>query len=324
MARVRVGIVGAGAAGLSLGVMLKRKGHHVTVLEAQTVAGGLCQSKDGVDLFGPHILGGIPEAVQWVKDTTGIEFHQGVTENAGYYFGQWVAHPFADDLIANAYINKMWKGHDPRGRASHAAQVGRQPGGVKTFEYPAGGYQRITDAWAAELGNDIRYGMAVDCDSDLSPFFDRIVWCAPLGLRRPFLGLTTVTRSFADFSFDTKLTAVYLPSPESLFHRLNCPGNIQGVRSQVVQAEMTTEQGVMVGWGTVQAELTKTLRFLFGIEENEGHDHVAYHGFAYPIPTPGDQWTMYDDKILHGRSGAHQYLNIDGVVAASLKLAEAL
>ncbi len=45
--------------------------------------------------------------------------------------------------------------------------------------------------------------------------------------------------------------------------------------------------------------------------------------FAYPVPLYSKPLGS-DRLIFHGRSGGHSYMNVDGIVAASLALARQL
>jgi hypothetical protein len=216
-------IVGAGAAGLSLGLMLD---DDFTIFEAQDVPGGLCRSGSHEDWIwdqGPHILGGIPEAVEWIVKSTGIEFVEGETRNRSIRGTTFGPHPFTDEAEGLRYMEKAW--NTPPSALSPTGlgqQKGRQPGGVKTFLYPAtGGYQAITDAWAAQLDGKIRYSApGIDFSG-----FDRVVLTAPsgsgwgIGLRYNFL--TTATIGYKGPA--PRMTALYVADPMVPFHRLSFP-----------------------------------------------------------------------------------------------------
>src|SRR5665213_413475 len=106
---MRTAIVGAGAAGLSLALLLDGD---VTVFEAENTPGGLCRStkRDGFTWDqGPHILGGIPAAVKWITESTGIDFVSGKVDNRAWIGGEYHPHPFTDERDVALYQAKMWK-----------------------------------------------------------------------------------------------------------------------------------------------------------------------------------------------------------------------
>lgn len=312
-------IAGAGAAGLSLALMLDTD---VVIHEATSQPGGLCRSTV-IDEFtfdiGPHILGGIPEAVQWVIGSTGIEFVEGATNNIGRVNGDWVPHPFHDPLVGWRYMAKMWKA-DPAKLLSPAltAQTGRKPGGVSRYRYPAhGGYQAITDAWAGQLDGRIV------CDSRLDDTTDygRVVWTGPLE-DCPYNALMTVT--FGYEGPPSSLTAVYLPEDWTPFHRLSFPSAFAPSNAPTgcysIQGEVSIAPGAPLPTD-LKASFEETVRTL---QLDHGppifrHTHVTPNAYPVPIMRPGERGQR--GEYLHGRTGAHQYLNVDGVVAASMELA---
>ena len=316
---MKTAIVGGGAAGLSLALML---GGDVTVYEAEPTVGGLCRStqRDGFTFDqGPHILGGIPAAVEWIINSTGLKFYTNTTNNRAWLAGKFCAHPFEDERDVELYQAKMWK--TPPGDLSLpglGAQAGRRPGGVPWFRYPRqGGYQAITDAWAAQLGDRLRLGVCVTgAGADR-----RVVWTGPRMGR--YNTLTTVTFGFEGTPPD--LTAIYIPGAETPFHRVNFPASFSPNNAPPgcfsVQGEVTGETGTI----PLLAEFAELLGDL-GIAKGLPifmDCHVS--DFAYPVPLRA-QPDVADGPLLwhHGRTGAHRYLNVDGVVAASMELAEQL
>lgn len=301
-------IVGAGAAGLSLAVLRP----DARVVERSDRPGGLCRSHTvGGFTFdlGPHILGGIREAVAWVVESTGIRFVEGRTRNVGYHDGQWVAHPFADPQVGERYMHKMWKTDPVRLSAGGlGAQPGRKPGGVSTFLYPEhGGYQAITDAWAAQVGERLEVGVTVhERTHDM-------VWTAPLPDGR-YNALGVATIGYLGAAPD--LTAVYLPDGWTPFHRLSFPSAFSPHNAPpgtfTVQGEVSNPQA-----GDLIAELDATVRRLGLAAGPMVMWHQETVPYAYPVPVcaPADRG--------HGRTGGHRYLNLDGVVAESLARAVA-
>lgn len=304
-------IAGAGAAGLSLGLMVPG----AEVFEKDDTPGGLCRSTtiDGFTFdIGPHILGGIPDAVQWVVESTGIEFVEGVTRNVGWLDGQYVAHPFEDEAVGQRYMAKMWK-MDPAELAPSGlgAQQGRKPGGVKSFLYPAhGGYQAITDAWAAQLGDRLHLGTALE-EAD--------VWTGPVQGGR-YNTLVTVTAGFEGEA--PPYTAVYLPDDNTPFHRLSFPSTFAPGMAPEGYWSVQGETSYKVD-GSPGYIWTDIFDWLLCILEDIGltHrppvlSHVKRTFHAYPVPvaqpaTPNG----------HGRTGSLRYLNVDGVVAQSMERA---
>lgn len=299
-------IAGAGAAGLSLALMLDGP---VTIYEREKAPGGLCRSTtiEGFTFdVGPHILGGIPDAVAWVRASTGLEFVDGTTRNAGWLAGRCVRHPFEDPAAAHAYMAKMWKADpDLLSLPALAAQAGRRPGGVRQWCYPArGGYQAITDAWAARL--DIEYEVACG-------FGAVDVWTGPVP--GPYNTLTTVTIGCHGDPPD--LTALYLPERWTPFHRVSFPAAFSPANAP---EGCYSIQGEISG-PPPDGDLVAALRDV--IDECDLASrldapifaHVACHLHAYPVPTDERLWRG------HGRTGGHRYLNLDGVVAASMRLA---
>lgn len=320
----RTAIVGAGAAGLSLALMLDGD---ITIYEKEKEVGGLCRSSRGevtFDKFGPHILGGIPEAVDWIVKSTGIDFVEGETNNVGWVDGEFVKHPFENEALGRQYMTKMWKA-DPDVLKLPAlnAQAGRKPGGVPKFRYPKhGGYQAIIDAWEKQLFNQIVY--SIPCYlSQAGSFlrdYDNVVWCAPVpGLH--YNTLTTVTLRYAGRR--PPYTAIYLPEDDTPFHRVSFPSVFAPDNSPpgefTMQGEIsgTSSSDVARGYGLAH------LGDLWGFGDPiPGSCQTFESKYAYPLP---DGTKAYFPGIhFHGRSGGHQYLNLDGVVAASMKLAAEL
>lgn len=319
---MRTAIIGGGAAGLSLALMLKGD---VTVFEKTGELGGLCRSHVvpgyTFDRFGPHILGGIPEAVDWIVASTGIEFVDGETNNVGWVNGEFVAHPFADGGMGRRYMEKMWK-HDPDALAKPdlGAQQGRRPGGVSKFRYPAkGGYQSIVDAWAKAVPRvQLTCGFTLTSVKTLWAEYDHIVWCAPVpGMT--YNTLTTATMRYK--GAQPPFTAIYIPDASTPIHRLSFPSSFAPGNCRegefIVQCELSgggayplarsrlRDIGERMGWGV---PIT-------------GSDELNVAQFAYPLP---DGQRPGGDLVFHGRSGGHQYLNLDGVVKASMDLAAKL
>lgn len=306
-------IVGAGAAGLSLALMIDG----AAIYECADKPGGLCRSVK-VDGFtfdtGPHILGGIEHAVRWVVESSGLRFVEGHTNNVGYHDGTYVHHPFEDATVGRAYMAKMWK-HDPGSFDPRLldAQPGRKPGGVSTYLYPAsGGYQAITDAWAARLEGRIEYGTdGLTRHADIST--------APV----PFAAyntLATVTLGYEGKAPAT-LTAVYLPEDWTPFHRLSFPGRFSPANvpdgCYAIQGECSYRPGEGPTGDPVD-RLRDTVERLGLADGDPIMSHVALVPNAYPVPLPTPD---SHGPIRHGRTGAHRYWNLDGVVDASMRLA---
>lgn len=306
-------IAGAGAAGLSLGLMLA----DAHVYEQADTPGGLCRSTT-VDGFtfdqGPHILGGIPEAVDWIVQSSGFQFVRGETRNRGYARGEWCAHPFDDETLGHAYMAKMWK-QDPDhlSTAGLTAQQGRRPGGVRTFLYPErGGYQAITDAWAARLGHRLHLG-------ERCRPAEGVIWTGKVP-GAAYNGLTVAT--IGVLGPDPDLTAVYLPEGWTPFHRLSFPSAFSPHNAP---KHCYSIQGECSWYGRpprfeAAACLEDTARHLGLVTGPVVMFDVATIPDAYPVPL-GLPPALSDGMTGHGRTGAHRYLNLDGVVAAGLALA---
>ena len=329
-------IVGAGAAGLSLALMLDG---YVRVFESGQV-GGLCRSHRREDGFtydtGPHVLGGIPEAVDWIVKSTGIDFVEGETKNVGWT-REIVSHPFVDEAVGERYVEKMWKSPVVLlNKVGLSAQRGRTPGGVQKYRYPSfGGYQAIADAWAEQLEERIeqrRISAGVGL-YELSRDFDRIVWTAPIkGLR--YNALTLITAGFEGES--PNLTAVYCPNKETPFHRISFPSAFSPDNAPdgcwSAQGELSSE-GERIFCDHHVDQLITLLNDILGRELTPLWTATDYVFNAYPVPLTSqtltaEQLTGFDHSRVpiycHGRTGSHSYLNIDGVVAQSMALAERL
>lgn len=305
-------IIGGGAAGLSLAMLCP----DTIVYEANDEPGGLCRSTHvGGFTFdqGPHILGGIPHAVDWIIASTGIDYVEGVTKNRGWLHGEMVTHPFDNDAVGRQYMAKMWKHHpDVLSLGGLGAQAGRKPGGVSTFRYPVrGGYQAITDAWAQKLGDRLRLSERVGPQPGA-------VWT---GRRRDatYNGLIVATLGILGPPPD--LTAVYLPEPWTPFHRLSFPSAFSPHNAP---AGCYSIQGECSFSGRAPrfdapACLEDTAKHLGLVAGPVVMAHVAVIPDAYPVPL-GDPPPLAG-MTGHGRTGAHRYLNVDGVVAASMALA---
>lgn len=312
-------IVGAGVAGLSLALMLEDE---VTVFEKSDVAGGLCRSTETQGFtfdLGPHVLGGVPEAVAWVKSSTGLRFTEGKTNNTGWLMRKgFVAHPFENEQMGLNYMSKMWK-TDPEEMdgASLTVQPGRKPGGVNTFSYPeSGGYQAITDSWAKQLEGKIRYGQTIRTRKQFD-HFDRVVWTAPRLGRYNSLYVETICLE----GEAPRYTAVYLPENPKTFHRLSFPSVIapqnapEGCFS--VQGEFS-----MAFPGKHPDDLYKLCQSLGLIESpRQVLKHTRLVSHAYPVCVETPPAPESERLFFHGRTGAHVYKNLDGVVADSISLA---
>lgn len=298
-------IVGAGAAGLSLALMLDA----ATIFEKDDTPGGLCRSTviDGFTFdTGPHILGGIPEAVRWIVESTGIEFVEGKTRNVGWVDGEYVAHPFVNPDDGYRYMAKMWNA-DPAtlSTAGLGAQKGRKPGGVSTFLYPAkGGYQAITDAWAKRC--DVVYNVEV------KPM-EGMIWTAPVPGR--YNRLVTVTMGFE--GTPPPYTAIYLPERWTPFHRLSFPSAFSPHNAPAgcysIQAECSMPMPDHPSRDGFVMPMADTLDRL-GLWKHPEFVDFQDHPHAYPVPDG-------TEGVGHGRTGGRKYLNVDGVVAASMALA---
>ena len=322
-------IVGAGAAGLSLGMMLKERGYDdFTIMEKSEAPGGLCRSTT-IDGFtwdvGPHILGGIPEAVQWVKDSTGIEFVQGSTCNIGFDSGHYLHHPFRDEAVGKRYMRKMWKA-DPDELSFPAlnAQPNRKPGGVSTFDYPKhGGYQSIIDSWVTQLDDKIAYNVDVADDCG----YERVVWTAPQKVMR-YNSLITVTLGYEGTA--PPYTAIYLPGTTP-FHRLSFPAAFSASNAPEghfsVQGEISVDHedtaNMLSSVTYLPAMLEKLVEQMMS-KAIPVMSHTQVHHNAYPVPIEAQERSHAPNFYPHGRTGAHVYKNLDGVVADSMALAEEL
>ena len=341
----RIGIVGGGAAGLSLGVMLQDT-HDVTIFEKSSVPGGLCRStyrRGYVWDCGPHILGGDPDAVNWVIKSTaigpdrpdGVRYVQGQTQNYGYVNEQFVKHPFVEEADWKQYQTKMWK-HDPDDLdpAGLNAQTGRKPGGVPKFFYPqTGGYQSITDAWAKQLGDKIKYNTTLEDTND----FDVVVSTVPID--NPDLTYNTlITVTLCCWGWADNTTAIYIPEDITPFHRLSFPSNFSKRNAPngafIVQGEITTTEADYDTEG-LPLRLFELLRQMDGVHFNldfEGPvelSDVRVIPHAYPVPTKAAMAAMQTgwsnpSVIRHGRTGAYKYVNLDSVVFQSMELAKEL
>jgi putative NAD(P)-binding protein len=324
---MKTAIVGAGAAGLSLALMLDGD---VTLFEKDDRPGGLCRSTS-IGGFtwdqGPHILGGIPEAVDWIVESTALEFVEGHTNNKAWIDGKWATHPFESEDDVRAYMTKMWKTRpEDLSSSGLSAQPGRRPGGVSTFRYPKfGGYQAITDAWAAQLREKTFYGQEVGID-DLDEF-DRIVWTGP----RPYLrynALAVVTACC--WGSRPTATAIYLPGP-TRFHRISFPTSFSPYNAPraafIAQGEVSYIQASSPkGLGE---ELVDLLVHSFKMVAEDEIERISLHmvPYAYPVSLHTDKKGSILERmgvIYHGRTGGHRYINLDGVVAESMRLAKEL
>lgn len=308
-------VVGAGAAGLSLALMLEDE---CVVFEKENGPGGLCRSTfvDGFTWdMGPHILGGIPSAVDWIVQSTGVEFVTGQTRNVSYYDHGWHPHPFEREQEVDSYMVKMWNS-DHLLQKGLKAQRGRKPGGVAKFRYPAhGGYQALTDVWASQLGETVRYGSRVAV-ADLLDDYETVVWTGPR-TEGIYNSLTTATAFFE--GEPPEYTAIYLPDNTTPFHRLSFPAAFSSNNAPDGMYMVQAEASYRSDWEFPPVEsLMDDLGF--GAPVDVYYERVTH---AYPVPTV--QLPARDDGVIfHGRTGAHKYLNLDGIVADSMRLAEQL
>jgi len=326
---MRIAIVGAGVAGLSLGVMLKDH-HDITIFEQSNEPGGLCKStRRGAWTWdtGPHILGGIPEAVEWIKSSTGVEFVEGTTNSRTYLGGPgYRPHPMESTSDVEKYMTKMWKVEPSTLNFEGLnAQKGRKPGGVSKFLYPKrGGYQSITDAWVKQLEGHIE--LNTTATTDVANHFDKVIWTGPQ-YDQPYNTLITVTACC--WGYPPFLTALYLPYNDTPFHRLSFPAALSAFNAPsegfIVQGEITLNPNSQVEVEGLEDELKKLIERLPGMYISNPYERIETQVFpyAYPVPVGGNEVDV-SPIHLHGRTGTHSYLNTDGVVAQSMKLAGSL
>jgi hypothetical protein len=319
-------IIGAGAAGLSLGMMLEGD---FTIFEKENVAGGLCRSirhELGYTFDqGPHILGGIPDAVDWIINHTSVTFLPGETNNMAWTEANgWLRHPLQNESLGYEYMKKMWK-TEPEELSGFGLNVqkDRKPGGVAKFWYPKfGGYQSITDDWAEQLKDHIEYEYNVVKNYDTLAAFDRIVWTAPSVLRYNDLHIQTAV--FGGEPPD--LTAIYLPDENISFHRLSFPCAFSKFNAPegeyLVQGEYSLNN--KAGFLAPDLHLLDLCKKLGMDGSCRLLDRRTIKN-AYPVPLKENPPVESTGRWFnHGRTGSHSYLNIDGVVKQSMLLAEKL
>lgn len=308
-------IVGAGAAGLSLALMLEDE---CVIFEKEDHPGGLCRSTFIDDFtfdIGPHILGGIPRAVEWIVASTGIQFVEGQTRNVAYYDHSWHPHPFEREQEVDAHRRKLWNS-DHLLQKGLKAQRGRKPGGVARFRYPAtGGYQALTDAWATRLGETVRYGSRASVE-DLLDDYETVVWTGPRS-EGIYNSLTTATAFFE--GEPPPYTAIYLPDDTTPFHRLSFPAAFSLSNAPEGAYSVQCEASYRAEWDFPDPE-PLFAELGFG-EPVRVHWERTTHAYPVPLVTlPREQSGI----TYHGRTGAHSYMNCDGVVDASMRLAAQL
>lgn len=121
------------------------------------------------------------------------------------------------------------------------------------------------------------------------------------------------------------LTAIYIPGTETPFHRLSFPAAFSPENAPVgcfsVQGEVVASQPA--------ADILDALCEVVSAVGISQRDFIfadwRVSPYAYPVPLHQDAWHPDAPRLWrHGRTGSHRYLNVDGVVAASMALAKQL
>jgi protoporphyrinogen oxidase len=248
-----------------------------------------------------------------------------LTRNIGFDNGHYFHHPFRDEAVGKTYMTRMWKA-DPDSLSFPAlnAQPNRKPGGVSTFDYPKrGGYQAIIDSWVTQLGDKIVCNVEVTEKCG----YERVVWTAPQkGLR--YNSLITVTLGYEGTA--PPYTAIYLPGTPP-FHRLSFPAAFSTSNAPEghfsVQGEVSVDpedMGRMLPSAVLLPAMLEKLVEQMMTANNPVMSDVQIHDNAYPVPIDAPMKPHDANFYPHGRTGSHSYINLDGVVAQSMRLAEEL
>jgi protoporphyrinogen oxidase len=136
-------------------------------------------------------------------------------------------------------------------------------------------------------------------------------------------------------------TAVYIPDDDFLVNRISYPAIFSPHNAPPgcfsVQAEITTTPGSeLLGWGedSVVEHVLNGLRQRALVPEDAElvFKDVQRFRYAYVVYTQGyerdlqvaKEWFGSQGIILHGRFGAHQYVNVDGCLGSSIEVARTL
>lgn len=138
-----------------------------------------------------------------------------------------------------------------------------------------------------------------------------------------------------------ELTAVYIPDADYLVNRISYPAVFSPHNAPdgcfSIQAEITTKPGdEVMTWSDDQVVehvvdglrsrslITDATPLVFSCVERFDQAYVVYtQGFEGDVKLVKD-WFAERHIILHGRFGAHEYLNVDGCLDRSIELARAL
>jgi protoporphyrinogen oxidase len=136
-------------------------------------------------------------------------------------------------------------------------------------------------------------------------------------------------------------TAVYIPDADFLVNRISYPAIFSPHNAPPgcfsVQAEITTTPGsALLAWSddSVVDHVLDGLRTRALVPEDAElvFKDVQRFRYAYVVYTQGYErdlqvakdWFASQGIILHGRFGAHQYVNVDGCLGSSIELARML
>jgi len=154
-----------------------------------------------------------------------------------------------------------------------------------------------------------------------------------------FNSLITITLGIhrAAIYDSTPLTAVYVPDPNKIFHRLSFPQAFSKENGDTIQAEITCNYGDAV-WGESDARLAYAVFYdLIGMHLVKATDIGSYAKvqrlkYGYPVPTFTYRenlkkvHTYFEEQgvLLCGRNAEFEYINMDQCIEHGMAIAEQL
>jgi protoporphyrinogen oxidase len=294
-------------------------------------------------------------------------FEDWLYQNFGYGLTEKYLLPYNEKIWKCSAKEMAWDWAEERLPKASPEDIVKSACGVPTegythqlnFYYPkTGGIESLAKAMAdgvlvrlgrqvTQVARDVKDKWVVIADTRVHQY-DKIVSTLPLpemvnifeGVPQDIKDAAKELRynSLITVTFDLKTdfpwTALYVPSPEMLFHRLSFPGNFDGSGAQLIQAEITCNVGDVV-WEMpyrdlvikVREELEDFLGFRTGV-----YSRVTRIKYGYPVPTfryreCRDKVKAYFESqgvLLCGRNAEFEYINMDQCIEHGMAVAEKL